>query len=97
MSNGAGQLQTGNLYGTVTDSEGEALPGVTLTLSGVEHPRIQISNAEGQFRFMGLEPGTYKLTAELDGFNTVEHPDIKISAGHDTTIKIEMTLANVEE
>ena len=28
------QLQTGNLYGTVTDDQGAALPGVTVTLAG---------------------------------------------------------------
>jgi len=42
------QLQTGNLYGTVTDDKGAALPGVTVTLSGQGAPQVQVTNAQGQ-------------------------------------------------
>ncbi len=51
------QLTTGNLYGTVADNDGQPLPGVTVTISGIGAPRVQVSNAEGQFRFLGLDPG----------------------------------------
>jgi len=51
------QLQTGNLYGTVKDQSGSALPGVTVTLSGQGAPQIQVTNAQGQFHFLGLSPG----------------------------------------
>ena len=60
------QLQTGNLYGTVTDNQGEALPGVTVTLAGKGAPQVQVTNADGQYRFLSLSPGRYELTAELE-------------------------------
>ena len=50
----AAQLQTGNLYGTVKDQNGAVLPGVTITLTGQGAPQIQVTNAQGQFRFLGL-------------------------------------------
>jgi len=90
------QLQTGNLYGEVVDNQGEALPGVTVTLSGNGPTQIQVTNAEGQFRFLGLAPGNYQLTAELEGFSTVEYPNISIQVGRNTSIEITLTPA-VEE
>ena len=90
------QLQTGNLYGEVTDNQGQPLPGVTVTLSGIGAPQIQVTNAEGQFRFLGLSPGNYQLVAELEGFSTVEYPNISIRVGRNTTVEITLTPA-VEE
>src|SRR4051794_14859513 len=67
-----GQLQTGNLYRTVTDDKGTALPGVTVTLTGEGAPQVQVTNAQGQLRFLGLAPGAYELRAELEGFTSAE-------------------------
>jgi iron complex outermembrane receptor protein len=63
------QLQTGNLFGTVVSAQGEALPGVTVTLSGNGAPQVQVTNPQGQFRFLGLSPGSYQLNAALEGFS----------------------------
>jgi len=82
------QLQSGNLYGTVQDTKGAALPGVTVTLSGGGAPQVQVTNAQGQFRFLGLGPSTYSLTAQLEGFSTVEQPKIVIGVGRNTTIEV---------
>jgi hypothetical protein len=89
------QLQTGNLYGTVTDESGSALPGVTITLTGQASPSIQVTDGNGQFRFLGLGPGGYQLKAELEGFSTVEYPNITINIARNTTI--EVTLASAVE
>lgn len=91
------QLQTGNLYGTVTDNEGQALPGVTVTLGGGPGgTQIQITNANGQFRFLGLDPGNHQLTSALEGFSTVEYPNVDIRIGRNTTIEVSMS-PQVEE
>ncbi len=71
---GFAQLQTGNLYGTVVDDQGAALPGVTVTLSGQGAPAVQVTDAQGKFRFINLSPGSYKLEAQLEGFSSVEYP-----------------------
>ena len=96
MSSVTAGLQTGNLYGTVTDAEGERLPGVTLTLTGAEAPRIQVSDANGQFRFLDLSPGRYSVKATLEGFSTVVDNDVEIRIGTNTTIEIKMSRA-IEE
>jgi hypothetical protein len=87
------QLQTGNLYGTVTDTEGEGLPGATVTLTGSQAPQIQITSADGKFRFLSLSPGVYQMNALLDGFSTVEYPNVSIGVGRNTTVEVELSPA----
>jgi hypothetical protein len=87
------QLQTGNLYGTVTDDKGAPLPGVTVTLSGQGAPQVQVTNAQGQFRFLGLTPASYQLKAELEGFSTIDYPNIVINIGRNTQIEVKLSAA----
>src|SRR3954451_7212761 len=90
------QLQTGNLYGTVHDQSGAALPGVTITLNGQGAPQLQVTNAQGQFHFLNLSPGSYDIKAELEGFSTVDYPNIAINIGRNTSIEVKLQSA-VEE
>jgi len=87
------QLQSGNLYGKVSDQTGAALPGVTVTLDTGEAPQIQVTNAQGEFRFLSLAPATYKIKAELQGFSPVEYPHIVINVGRNTNIELTMNSA----
>jgi hypothetical protein len=92
----AAQLQTGNLYGTVVDTEGSPMPGVTVTLQGVGATQVQTTNAEGQFRFLGLAPGSWSIKAELESYSTIDYPNITIAVGRNTSIEIQIQQA-VEE
>src|SRR4051812_47604522 len=87
------QLQTGNLYGTVTDDKGAPLPGVTVTTTGNGAPQVQVTNAQGQFRFLGLTPASYQLKAELEGFSTIDYPNIVINIGRNTQIEVKLSAA----
>jgi hypothetical protein len=84
------QVQTGNVFGTVTDSSGSPLPGVTVTLSGVGAPRIFVTNAQGDFRFLSLSPGTYDIRAELAGFGTAARSNVAVNIARNTSV--DMTL-----
>lgn len=85
------QLQSGNLFVLVADESGQPLPGATVTISGPTATQIQVTNAEGQARYLGLAPGGYSLKAELEGFSTVDYPNFEISVGRNTSF--EVTLA----
>jgi hypothetical protein len=90
------QEQAGNLYGTVADTQGEALPGVRVELTGIGAPRTQFTDANGSFRFLNLDPGAYQLVASLEGFSTVEYPNVDVRVGRNTTLEITLSPA-VEE
>ena len=90
------QEEVGALYGTVTDTEGEALPGVSLSLTGLGSAKQQLSDALGKFRFLGLDPGPWSLEAHLDGFSSLSYPNIEIRVARNTTIEIRLPAA-IEE
>ena len=65
--------QTATIDGTVTDAQGGGLPGVTVTLTGPQNPRTEITNADGDYRFALLQAGVYEVTANLEGLGSAEH------------------------
>ncbi|HET9768690.1 MAG TPA: carboxypeptidase regulatory-like domain-containing protein [Thermoanaerobaculia bacterium] len=89
----AAQEQTGDLAGTVRDNAGQPLPGVTVTVSGLGAPRVQVTDAQGGFRFLNLSPGSYALTAELQGFSKLESSDVGIRLGQTTRLELSLTSA----
>jgi len=92
--------QTGALNGTVTDPDGGALPGITIILKSpaLVLPQITtVTNAKGQYRFLGLAPGTYEVTFMLEGMNTLVRKGIIVKVGQTSTVDVGMTLKSVEE
>jgi len=87
------QQQTGNIYGKVIDRSGGPLPGVTVTLDTGAAQEVQVTNAQGEFRFLSLPPATMQLKAEMDGFTPVEHPNVVITVGHNTSIEVTLSPA----
>jgi len=85
------QLQTGDLYGTVSDEQGQPLPGVTITLTGVGAPQVQQTDEQGNFRFLNLYPGSYGVKADLEGFSSIDYPDIAVRLGGKADLRITLS------
>src|SRR5690349_9578587 len=62
-------ISTGALSGTVRDSSGARLAGVTVTVTGarLQGSRSAVTDTEGQYVIPLLPPGTYRATFELSG------------------------------
>jgi hypothetical protein len=91
---------TGSITGVVSDASGAVLPGATVTLSGerlIGGPQTQVSDTNGTYRFDRLVPGAYNVKFELQGFRTVDRPDIRISAAFVATINAKMEVGQVSE
>ncbi|HEB36472.1 hypothetical protein LCGC14_0605410 [marine sediment metagenome] len=95
----AQQLQTGSIKGTVTDDEGTALPGVTVTVrsSSLIGFVSSITNQRGSYRCPTLPPGTYTLLAELEGFSTIKRENVLLRVAMVVKIDIEMSLSPIGE
>ena len=78
------QIATGNIYGTVTDESGAVLPGATITLSGPV-TRSTVSGSQGDFRFLALDNGRYKLAVALTGFATVNR-EVIVTTGQNVNL-----------
>jgi hypothetical protein len=91
------QVSTGNVYGKVNDESGAALPGATVKLvSAAYGTRETTAGAEGDFRFLNVERGTYRLEVGLAGFGTVSR-DVLVTVGNNVTVSFGLKIATVAE
>jgi len=95
----AAQQTTGNIQGRVTDAQGAAVPGATVTgkNSATGFVRSEVSDAEGAYRLTGLPVGTYDITAELQGFTKFERKQVIVSVGQSVPIDVTLNVAGVQE
>ena len=65
--------QEAGVYGTVSDATGDALPGVTVTVTNAETglQRTVTSGGDGLYQVPSLPVGTYSVEASLQGFQTL--------------------------
>jgi len=91
---------TGAVEGFLLDVEEERpMSGVTVTLEGPALPRSRTttSGSDGRFRFLGLPPGVYLLTATKPGYTSVEQTEIQVEVGRTVSLDFEMFTAFDEE
>jgi hypothetical protein len=69
--------------GRVSDENGAVIPGATVTLglANTDVERTAISDAEGRYRLIELQPGTYVVRASARGFAVEEKRDLEAVAG----------------
>ena len=89
----------GRINGTVTDNTGAVLPGVTVTASSpaLIQPQVQVTGADGGFRFLALPPGVYSIDFELTGFNAVKRQDVRVIINQTLTVDMQMQVATLQE
>ena len=85
-----GQVQTGNIYGRITDEDGISLQNVKVTLSAPSVPPLSTETSpSGLYRFSALSPGiAYSVTAELAGFKRTTRTAIAVQALANTEMNI---------
>ncbi|MBA2301117.1 MAG: carboxypeptidase regulatory-like domain-containing protein, partial [Acidobacteria bacterium] len=88
------QVYTGRIDATVTDATGGVLPGVTVTISGPQNANA-VSDAKGETHFLNLAPGTYAVSAKVDGFNEYVNREVPVATGAGVPLKISMTVGGV--
>ncbi|MEO8737104.1 MAG: carboxypeptidase-like regulatory domain-containing protein [Edaphobacter sp.] len=87
------------LSGTVTDKSQSVLSNVRLQLMNVDTATIfkATSNSVGQYRFLFLNPGNYKLTAEIQGFRNFSRTGIVLDVSQAATVDITMAIGSQTE
>jgi len=95
----AAQDFRGRLNGTVTDNTGAVLPGVTVTVSSpaLIQPQVQVTSAEGDFRFIALPPGVYEVIFELAGFQSTKREGVRVVINQTLTVDQQLNVATLQE
>src|SRR6266403_3592863 len=89
----------GRVRGVVTDASGAVLPGAVLKLSNVGMGTTQVltSNADGNFEFVNLKPGTYRLTVTKPSFKTFDVSSIQVTQNQIFVQNVGMELGTLTE
>jgi hypothetical protein len=95
----AAQDFRGRINGTVTDNTGAVLPGVTVTASSpaLIQPQVQVTGADGSYRFLALPAGTYDVAFELIGFQHVKREGIRVVINQTLTVDQQLQVATLQE
>jgi len=87
----------GDLTGTVSDPSGAVVPGVRLTLTGIDQSFEEAKTDEaGRYEFRGLRDGLYLLSANLPGFVSASRR-VEISSGQPVRLNFTLTLGSVAQ
>lgn len=94
-----GQTFYGSVVGTVSDATGSAVPeaAVTLTNVGTADRRTMQSDSEGNYRFLNIAPGRYRLEVERTGFNKIVREPITVEVESAVRIDVGMAVGDVTQ
>jgi hypothetical protein len=93
------QVPTGKIFGTVTDKQGNALPGVSIeaTSPNLVGKGTAVSDGNGVYRLLALTPGIYKVTFVLQGFKTLAREGIVVEIEQSIKLNAAMQFGSLEE
>jgi len=86
----------GRIEGTVVDSSGATVPGVTVTLILPAGTRTATTDANGLFRFAGVPAGRHRVRVQLAGFSSLES-EVVVGPGRLVQVHLQLRIAAMEE
>src|SRR5213594_1067875 len=93
------QALSGTIVGTVTDSTGAIVPGVSVVLTneGTGFSRTVVANENGRYVAYSFPTGSISITAEQPGFQKLVRKGIVLTAADTVTVDLQLQVGNVEQ
>ena len=93
------QQTSGSSVGTVTDNTGAVVAGAAVTLTNVDtgDHRTATTNAAGDYQFVNLLPGNYRIDIEASGFKHFIRTNVVVQVQGNTRVDAPLELGNVSE
>lgn len=93
------QFDTAAVVGTVKDNTGAVVPGATVTLTNLDTgiAVTRVSDGLGNFEFVTVRAGRYKVTAELQGFSIALADDVQVTVGARQRVELQLTPGSLTE
>jgi Carboxypeptidase regulatory-like domain len=88
------------ISGSVRDTSGAVLPGVTVEVASpvlIEKVRSGITDDQGRYTIIDLRPGVYSVTFTLPGFNTHRQEGLELPASFTATVSADLRVGTLEE
>ena len=86
--------------GTVKDTSGAVLPGVTVEVASdvlIEKTKSVSTDGQGAYKVVDLRPGIYTVTFSLQGFNTFKREALELPSNFVATVNADMKVGALEE
>src|ERR1051326_2802036 len=89
----------GTILGTVRDPTSAAVPGVTVTITNVQTNFTQQTqtDAAGDYRFLALPVGTYKVEATHSGFRSFSAGNVVLTVNQERLVDITLDVGSLEQ
>ena len=99
LATASAQIVGGTLAGTVTDTTGAVLSGITVVIHNDETgtERNLTTGADGRYSAPSIPIGTYSITATHDGFSPQKRTGIRLTVGQSTQIDLALTIDAVQQ
>jgi hypothetical protein len=93
------QFDTATVVGTVKDNTGAIVPGATVTLTNLDTgiATTKVTDADGNYQFVTVRVGRYKVTAELQGFSVALADDVQVTVGARQRVDLQLRPGNLTE
>ncbi|MDQ3684772.1 MAG: carboxypeptidase-like regulatory domain-containing protein [Acidobacteriota bacterium] len=93
------QETRGTLLGTVTDTAGAVVPGaaIAITNAGTNVSTQVVSSEGGTFEVPFLQPGTYNVTATVQGFKKFVQQGVAVNLGGRANVDVILETGDVSE
>ena len=93
-----GQQSTGSVSGTVTLTDGSALPGLVITAIGdvLPRPRVTSTDGNGHYALPLLPPGSYELSYTMGDMET-QVRQVQVNLRQDLDVDVLMDPETVSE
>ena len=92
------QEQRGTIEGTIKDTSGAVLPGVTVEARSDNGAVLSTTtNESGMYRFPSLAPGMYALKVTLQGFSGGKNDEVHVGLGQVKKVDFSLAPAGVTE
>lgn len=93
------QAGSSSLRGTVTDAQGRAVAGATVTISDEQKnfQRTQTTNESGSYVFTALPPGTYRVDVEATDFKKSSISQVQAQIDTPATLDVQLEVGNIAE
>src|SRR6185503_17169979 len=89
----------GSILGSAADSTKAAVPGVAVRVTNVDTNQTEqtVTDPLGQYRFLVLPVGRYRLEAALQGFQKFVAADIVLTVNEQHRVDIPMNVGSLEQ
>jgi hypothetical protein len=97
LAQAQGVGSSGAITGTIVDSSGAVMPGVTVSVveSQTGLKREVVTDTAGQYRVTGLSPSTYDVSASAAGFATELRRNVTVAVGQTVVSDFRMNPSKV--